>query len=330
MRVSLIAMAFVATAVSTLAQTPIGPFTGQYHEDFNNGGQQVLSGACMPNGVFAGTVQMCTPGFTGCHTTGGWGYVCSLGNYSSGWMFGSHGGAVEFTFSPPATKFGGYFGINSGVADGTFEFYDLGNNLLASVPVTIPADCTWNWLGWQIPQGAARIVSISNHTGSNGGYILMDELELDTTPSNPTPTVYCTPGTTTNGCLGSISASANPNVAHNNTCQLSVSGVEGQKSGILFYGLSSNIQPWCSLGGNSLLCVKAPTQRTIAQPSGGTAGACDGSFGLDWNAWQVANSGALGQPFAAGNNVYVQGWFRDPPACKTTNMTDAVELTYVP
>jgi hypothetical protein len=160
--------------------------------------------------------------------------------------------------------------------------------------------------------------------------LLMDELEVEYTPVNPTPTVYCTPGTTTNGCLGSIAASDNPNVAHNNTCQLSVSGVEGQKSGILFYGLASNIQPWCSIGGNSLLCVKAPTQRTIAQPSGGTTGACDGTLALDWNAWQSANPGALGQPFAAGDNVYVQGWFRDPPACKTTNMTDAVELTYLP
>jgi hypothetical protein len=328
MRVSSIVASVVALASFASAQTPTGPFTGQHHEDFNNGGVQVMFLPCMPNGVFGGTVQMCTPTGSGCHTTGAWGYACFLPNYSSGWMFGSAGGEVEFTFSPPATKFGGYFGINSGIPDGTFEFYDVGNNLLASVPVTIPADCTWNWLGWQIPQGASRIVVASNH--SSNGYILMDELELDTAPVNPTPTVYCTPGTTTNGCLGSISASANPVVAHSAPCQLSVSGVEGQKSGILFYGLAQNIQPWCSIGGNSFLCVKAPTQRTIAQPSGGTFGACDGTFALDWNAWQLANGGALGQPFAAGDKVYVQGWFRDPPACKTTNMTDAIELTYLP
>jgi hypothetical protein len=28
--------------------------------------------------------------------------------------------------------------------------------------------------------------------------------------------------------------------------------------------------------------------------------------------------------------VHVQGWFRDPPACKKSRLTDALELTYTP
>jgi hypothetical protein len=319
--------AVVATAATAWSQTPTGPFTGQYHEDFN--GPQVLFTPCMPAGVFQGTAQMCTPGHSGCHTTGGWGYVCFLSNYASGWMFGSADGAVEFTFSPPATKFGGYFGINSGVADATFDFYDANGNLMSSQPTAIPADCTWNWLGWDIPGGAARIVVTSNHFTA-GGYVLMDELEVDYTPSTPNPTVYCTAGTSTNGCVPSISASGNPDVAHASACQISVANAEGQKSGILFYGLSQTSSPWCSIGGTSFLCVKAPTQRTIAQSTGGTSGACNGALSLDWNAFQLANPASLGQPFAAGDNAYVQGWYRDPPACKTTGLTDAVELTYLP
>jgi hypothetical protein len=144
------------------------------------------------------------------------------------------------------------------------------------------------------------------------------------------PVVYCTPGTTSSGCTASISASGNPNVSHTAPCQINVTGVEGQKSGIVFYGLASGTQPWCSIGGTSLLCVKAPTGRTGTQTSGGTIGACDGTLSRDWNAYMLANPGALGQPWAAGSKAYVQAWFRDPPSCKTTSLSDAVELTYVP
>jgi subtilisin-like proprotein convertase family protein len=143
------------------------------------------------------------------------------------------------------------------------------------------------------------------------------------------PVSYCTAGTTTNGCLASISASANPSVSFANACNVSVANVEGQKNGILFYGLASNAVPWAP-GSNSFLCVKPPTQRTGTQTSGGTMNACDGSFALNWNAYQMANPTALGNPWAVGNKAYVQAWFRDPPAVKTTNLSNGLEMTYVP
>jgi hypothetical protein len=148
---------------------------------------------------------------------------------------------------------------------------------------------------------------------------------------NSNPTAYCTAGTTTNGCNASVSASGNPDVAHSGACTISVANVEGQRTGILFYGLDDLIQPWCSGGGgSSFLCIKPPTMRTPPQSSGGTAGQCDGTLALDWNAFQIANPGALGAPWTAGEQAYVQAWFRDPPACKTTNLSDALELTYQP
>jgi len=143
--------------------------------------------------------------------------------------------------------------------------------------------------------------------------------------------VFCTAGTTTNGCVPSISASANPSVSQANPCTVSVANVEGQKNGLLFYGVNNmNFAPIAWGTGSSFLCVKAPTQRTPSQPSGGTAGQCNGQLTLDWDAFQIANPGSLGNPWAAGDKAYVQGWFRDPPAPKTTNLSDAVELTYVP
>ena len=159
---------------------------------------------------------------------------------------------------------------------------------------------------------------------------LVGSLTYVTSPSGPV--AYCTAGTTSHGCVPSISADANPSASSASTCTITVSGVEGQKSGIVFYGIDNSgfaPLPW-GAGGTSFLCVKPPTQRTAAQTTGGTPAACDGQLVLDWNAFSAANPAALGAPFAAGDELYVQGWFRDPPAVKTTNLSDALEMTFVP
>jgi hypothetical protein len=148
----------------------------------------------------------------------------------------------------------------------------------------------------------------------------------------PPPVVFCTAGTSTNGCVPSISASAQPSASLANACVVNVANVEGAKSGLLFYGIdNTGFTPtqW-GVGGNSFLCVKAPTQRMSTQNSGGTAGQCDGSLAQDWNVFQTANPTALGNPFVAGDDVFVQAWYRDPPAVKTTNLSDAVQLTMQP
>lgn len=170
----------------------------------------------------------------------------------------------------------------------------------------------------------------ANSTVVTPSFMYWDDLAI--TSSVSAPVAYCTPNSpgSTSGCITSIAATNNPNVGHSNSCVVTVSGVEGQKNGIIFYGLGSNNVPWCTTGGNSFLCVKSPTSRTGSQSSGGTAGACDGSLSVDWNAFQIANPGSLGQPWAAGAKAYVQGWFRDPPACKTTFLSQALEMTYVP
>jgi len=158
----------------------------------------------------------------------------------------------------------------------------------------------------------------------------IDNFAFDVSAS--APVTYCTPGTSTNGCLASIGASAQPSVTQANACTISVATVEGQKSGLIFYGIdNSGFTPtsW-GVGGLSFLCVKAPAQRTTSQSSGGTVGLCDGSLTLDWDAFQLANPSALGNPWSAGADVFVQGWYRDPPAVKTTNLSDAVRLTYAP
>jgi len=147
------------------------------------------------------------------------------------------------------------------------------------------------------------------------------------------PQVYCTPLApgSSSGCIPQLSAPGNPNLAHSGTCVLTLSQVEGQRAGIFFYGINgSQLQSWCNAQGQSFLCVRPPTQRALSSDSLGTSLMCNGSFTLDWNAFQLANPTALGNPFGSGSTVEVQGCFHDPTACKTTFLSPAATLTYQP
>jgi hypothetical protein len=188
----------------------------------------------------------------------------------------------------------------------------INNTLLEAIPVS---SGTWT----------LRIYDwcVQFDSGSLVGW----ELCFDS-PSGPTS--YCTAGTSTNGCVPAISANDQPSVSLANPCVITVANVEGQKNGIVFYGTAGpSASPW-GMGGTSFLCVKAPTQRTPPQMSGGTTGACDGQLTLDWNAYQSTHPGALGNPWSAGDMAWVQAWYRDPPAVKTTNLSGGLELTYKP
>ena len=54
------------------------------------------------------------------------------------------------------------------------------------------------------------------------------------------PVAYCTAGTSTNGCTPAISANAQPSVTLATSCVISVAGVEGQKSALIFYGVNNS------------------------------------------------------------------------------------------
>ncbi|MCC7011112.1 MAG: hypothetical protein IT454_01005 [Planctomycetes bacterium] len=145
-------------------------------------------------------------------------------------------------------------------------------------------------------------------------------------------TPYCTPSSTTNGCHPTMSGSGTPSATQSSGFTIQVSNVEGAKLGLIFYGVNNaGFTPlsWAS-GSSSFLCVKLPTQRTPAQSSGGTVGQCNGALALDWNTFRAANPGALGAPFSIGQHIYAQGWHRDPPAPKTTNLSSALEFVLGP
>jgi subtilisin-like proprotein convertase family protein len=201
---------------------------------------------------------------------------------------------------------------------------------LVVVPLLAPEGSFDNFLG-ENPNGTWTLDVRDDFANDTGSFLRWD-LFIETCGTSA-PTVFCNPIApgTSSGCLPTLSAPTNPNVQHSGTCLLTLTQVEGAKSGLFFYGVNGSQQlSWCNGVGSSFFCVRPPTQRTTPQASGGSAGQCNGTFVLDWHAFQLANPGSIGSPFGVGDTVDVQGWFRDPGSCKTTFLSPAVELVYQP
>jgi hypothetical protein len=178
--------------------------------------------------------------------------------------------------------------------------------------------------------GTGGTIQIDAEGATPADYGSIDGVQIHLTGTPPL--VYCTSGTTTNGCAASLTANNNPSVSFANPCVFTATNVEGAKQGIIFYGLNNTgftPTPWGS-GSTSFLCVKGPTQRMNPLTSGGTLNQCNGVLTQDWNAFQTSHPGALGNPYTVGSNAFVQAWFRDPPAVKTTSLSNAVKVTFVP
>lgn len=190
------------------------------------------------------------------------------------------------------------------------------------------SDYGLNLTGWTLtyaleitPDGSVIVGIGTNPAGQSEGWIA--RLTCSSFAS------YCTAGTTSSGCHAKVWAQGAPSASGAGSFLLTVTGVEGQKQGLFFYGVSgTQALPWS--GTASWLCVKAPTQRMAPQSSGGTAGACDGVLASDWNAFLTAYPNVLGTPFAAGDKVQAQAWFRDPPSAKTTGLSNGLSFVLCP
>ncbi len=189
---------------------------------------------------------------------------------------------------------------------------------------------------WAFPPDLSHTLFTLNYSRQNNGgpalggdgYLVMCDLAGVYAYRAPNSN-YCTAGTSSNGCVATLSGSGTPDANAGSGFKLSASNVDGQRSGLIFYGVSGRVAfPWGA--GSSWLCVKSPTQRTAPQNSGGTSGACNGVLSIDWNAFIAANPGALGAPFSGGDVVQAQAWCRDPPSSKSTSLSDALEFVVQP
>ena len=133
--------------------------------------------------------------------------------------------------------------------------------------------------------------------------------------------------TVTVGCNSVASFTGTPSATSASAFTIDFASLNGQVNGVVFYGVNGQVANIWALGSSSFLCVKTPVQRMPSQSSGGTAGACNGSFTEDWNAYMSSHPAALGQPLAAGQVINAQAWYRDPPAPGTTNLSGGLQFT---
>ena len=142
-------------------------------------------------------------------------------------------------------------------------------------------------------------------------------------------TSYCTAGTSSQGCVASLAGNGVPSATSSSGHSIVASNLPGQQSALIFYGVSGPVStPWGA--GSSFLCVKSPTERTPTATVGGTGGACDGTLSIDWNAYRATHPTSVGQPFSPGDQVWAQAWYRDPPAPKTTSLSNALTFFVTP
>ena len=162
--------------------------------------------------------------------------------------------------------------------------------------------------------------------GSSNGEGSTYVFEVCSAPEN-----YCTAGISASGCQAIMSASGIPSATAPSGFALLATDVEGDKVGLFFFG--TNGQQANSWGnGTSYQCVVPPVMRGGVMNKSGTAGQCDGSFGLDINAlWCPTCPGSAKNP-GIGASVQAQLWYRDPLSTsnQTTSLSDAIQFCVGP
>ena len=335
---SFLAKSLLVASVVTLSSAAsaqivaTGPFTGAHFENFEASPYGVNT--CVPGRMFQNTADLCDPTGNGMIVTSGWSFTCQIPSFSGSHFAGSAGGPAEWTFDVPASRFGGMFGTNSGYPDGTVEFYDSGNTLITSLPIIIPANCSWNWNGWQVNGGPGiKRIKIIQGNIYGGAFADMDDMQVDYGPIVPPPVTYCTAKVNSLGCTPAIGSTGTSSATAGSGFTVNTTNVINNKPGLYIYTNTGRAAVAFSGG---LRCVNAPVKRSVAMNSGGNPppNDCSGLYALDFNAFAV---GALGGTPAAyltvpGTVVDAQAWGRDNgfPAPNNATLSDGLEWTVGP
>jgi hypothetical protein len=141
---------------------------------------------------------------------------------------------------------------------------------------------------------------------------------------------YCTAGTSTIGCVGTMTATGVPSASANAGFVLLGSGINAQQQSLMLYGVNGPVALAWAAGSSSFRCVRAPMKRVDPLNSGGTAGTCSGIYIVDWLAWMAARPTAVGNPLTAGRVFNAQIWYRDGAAPGGGNLTNAIQWTMAP
>ncbi len=143
------------------------------------------------------------------------------------------------------------------------------------------------------------------------------------------PTSYCTAGTSSSGCSGTLFGVGAASASQSSGFDLVAVGLDGARNGGIFYGVNGPTAIAVP-GTGSWRCVRPPLQRIGVLFTGASAGSCDGVLRIDWNAFRAGNPLALGAPFAAGQTVWAQAWIRDALAPAGLPATQGLSFVLCP
>lgn len=324
----------LASIASTQASSPTttAPFLGAQRESFE--GISVHDFECLP--IFQGAAEVCELGEIGGVITAGVGGMCTTGALSGELLALGHFDGLRVTFDGLATRLGGYFTSTQPAAELTASFYDADGALLGVLVYAMPQLCEWAWFVAVASAGHpfhAVDLTLTGETSAIQASLLVDLLQADVTGSvvHPPPTTYCTAKTTSGGCVPTLSTNYTgiepdvPKVGFSSGFRIDASQLEPMRTGMFFYGASgARATPFSCTG---FLCVEPPVQRIAPESTAGFA-PCGGALSLEWNGWTKRDAAdlAIGAPFAPGQHLWAQAWFRDPSACGSSGLTDAVEF----
>jgi len=142
------------------------------------------------------------------------------------------------------------------------------------------------------------------------------------------PTFYCTPKTSSAGCVATLTTSSPGTQPTSGAGDYAVQTFDAQgfKNGLLFGG---NTGPANTPFNGGTLCVNPPNKRGPITGSGGTNPlTCDGSYSTVVNDGTVFPAGLDAGP---GNSGWYQYWYRDPDngvGLLGTALSDAVQLDF--
>ncbi len=175
---AIIACGFAAHANAQVV--PIGEFTGDHSEGF----ELLPFGFFTSHPVFDNTgVVRTIDGSETLIITSSWSFMGVVFPHSGSRFMGSASALPEWVFDVPALQFGGFFTTNSGTSDAVAFFYDEFDNLLASLPVTAPANNSWVWNGWETQGVGIKRVVIDGLNPWGGGFIMHDDMQYTAIPA---------------------------------------------------------------------------------------------------------------------------------------------------
>ena len=155
---------------------PIGPFAGDYADDF--GSYPFSAHATLD--IFGGFATITRTNPSGSIKIE---FSSQLGDdlvmhRSPDRMMGQLSELV-WVFDEPVSHFGGWWENNSRFDHAVVDFYDVNDNLLASLNANVPQDAqAWTWNGWQSTDvGIKKIVTNGNDVEFLNGFIWYEDVQ---------------------------------------------------------------------------------------------------------------------------------------------------------